>query len=407
MSRRIFMAKETKRERQLKLLLNEFEIKRTLKVKDIQALLECQRGTVYNYIKLLENQGFHFEQYTENRIAFYTMVESSPTDMYYNPINKNTIRSYYILSILQDKSLTLTELYNHVYKENQKIDIGKTQLYHLTNDLINGGELTKSLDGKLTPTNKTFPPTFSCSERELWELYYSLEDINPGEPFYELLNSIYQKMSVIFNDCDYNLLSENFISYGRSFHRSQRIQTQLEPLKDIPYETHTIEVTFESKKYGVITVPINIGDIVFSIEKDRLYLIGEYDQTPYTIAADTIQQVKLLNEPNKIFRSDKYQQLINYMFSISTDEPQAVVVEFDNIFNIRTKLEQLCRNRKHARLSFVDEKVIYSDTVSGLSDFANYLRQYGKSCRVIEPPELVDKMLFSATRTLERYKEEI
>ena len=45
------------------------------------------------------------------------------------------------------------------------------------------------------------------------------------------------------------------------------------------------------------------------------------------------------------------------------------------------------------------------DTIRGLNDFANYLRKFGYGCKVIEPKELKEKMIFSVKRALDRYNE--
>ncbi|MDE6914926.1 MAG: WYL domain-containing protein, partial [Lachnospiraceae bacterium] len=52
-----------------------------------------------------------------------------------------------------------------------------------------------------------------------------------------------------------------------------------------------------------------------------------------------------------------------------------------------------------------NNKIIYTDTISGLSDFAKYLRKFGKSAHVIEPQALKNKMKQSFERTLARYEE--
>ena len=59
----------------------------------------------------------------------------------------------------------------------------------------------------------------------------------------------------------------------------------------------------------------------------------------------------------------------------------------------------------------VREKIDFKPKValvlgSGLGDFANYLRQFGRSVHVIEPASLKDKMNFSIDRTLSRYEED-
>ena len=63
--------------------------------------------------------------------------------------------------------------------------------------------------------------------------------------------------------------------------------------------------------------------------------------------------------------------------------------------------------RKNALIQVQEDKIVYIDQVSGLSDFANYLRRFGRSVRVIEPLSLKEKMRQSVALSLARYQEDI
>mgnify|MGYP003430187793 CR=1 FL=1 len=92
------------------------------------------------------------------------------------------------------------------------------------------------------------------------------------------------------------------------------------------------------------------------------------------------------------------------MFAISVEDPVHVKVEFDNIFAIKEKVNRLILNRPKASLTENGTTLCYEDEVSGLADFASYLRRYGSSCRVIEPESLKNLMKVSAQRILDAYK---
>lgn len=92
------------------------------------------------------------------------------------------------------------------------------------------------------------------------------------------------------------------------------------------------------------------------------------------------------------------------MFSISTDFPVKVTLSFDDWDNIKDKISALCKQRPNASQQYDNQQIIYTDSISGLNDFANYLRQFGKAVHVLEPAELHDKLQESVKKTLDYYK---
>lgn len=75
--------------------------------------------------------------------------------------------------------------------------------------------------------------------------------------------------------------------------------------------------------------------------------------------------------------------------------------------NIEQKINSLKKQRPNASIERNKlGKFIYKDKVSGLDDFASYLRRFGFGVRVLEPEELRDKMRYSVTETQRLYQEE-
>ena len=164
-----------------------------------------------------------------------------------------------------------------------------------------------------------------------------------------------------------------------------------------------------------------------------MYVIGKNmggenipDNLPYIIInLKNISGISETSDANLHFNSEYFQSVFEYMFSISVEKPVDVIVDFERFANIERKTSYLKKQRSHtniiknteknyeteellseAELSFGKNTIRYKDKISGLSDFANYLRQFGSSVKVVEPQELKEKMLFSVKRTLERYNEE-
>ena len=120
--------------------------------------------------------------------------------------------------------------------------------------------------------------------------------------------------------------------------------------------------------------------------------------------ANVIEVIKT-DKPNNIFRSDKYLEMADAMFEISIDDPVHVKVRFDDIPSIRHKLYRLKSNTKKALVYKQGDSLIYEDMMSGLSDFAHYLRRFGYGVEVIEPMVLRQQMKDSCESLLKMYKD--
>ena len=81
------------------------------------------------------------------------------------------------------------------------------------------------------------------------------------------------------------------------------------------------------------------------------------------------------------------------------------VIEFKDCFNIKERLEKMAANRKFAKLDISEDKIVYRDTVRGLSDVARYLRGFGRSCKVNKPEKLKQMMIESNDKVIEMYEE--
>ena len=117
--------------------------------------------------------------------------------------------------------------------------------------------------------------------------------------------------------------------------------------------------------------------------------------------------VSALSDENECYMSEKFQSIMEKMFGATYDHQEyEVLVHFAKFGSIPEKIKQLSGTRRYSTLYEEDEKLVYTDRIIGLSEFAAYLRQFGKSCEVISPQILRDEMAKSPERVLKRYKEE-
>jgi predicted DNA-binding transcriptional regulator YafY len=133
----------------------------------------------------------------------------------------------------------------------------------------------------------------------------------------------------------------------------------------------------------------------------------------------------LTDQINDLYETREYIDIYRESFSLSSEPISHVVVEVKDYGNLKRKFQTLCdqrnkmfRGEERAKITespktFDDQKesgeqntFLYEDNLRGLSDFAKYLRRFGRSVRVIEPEKLRRLMLDDVTRLEEVYRKE-
>ena len=174
---------------------------------------------------------------------------------------------------------------------------------------------------------------------------------------------------------------------------------------------------------------------MYSRDKDRIYLIGQPVDSEGKKKGDIISleeteicKIKRTGISNDLYGTKPFEEQFETMFTASADPAVDVVLHFKNFGNIRAKVERLMKSRTTKPTlevipwDQVDEKEIkcfrysetegpfdvlcYRDRVSGLEDLEKYLRNFGSSVLVLEPPELKQRMTESVNHVMDAYREE-
>lgn len=413
------------------ILLEKFLSEENLSIAQITELLHCNRQSAYNYIKRLEENGYAFNKKILHGSTYYAMNRNTDSDdLLYRPVTADTLRKYTIARKLQYRPVPKETLRKKfaVCKENENcviddripLDIGESQYYSLINDLCREGDI-ELIPSKTTPsqqdyylTGKNIPLQITLDFDNLYNLNIELSTITQGSTYYEQLNNLYQKTNVLLGMIDENVsYHDNYFVYGKRIDGLSNISTRLHPITRLDYKTKVLRVNYTTKREKNMEILLAVGMIVYSTEKDTLYLFGEEDpkkndntDSLYTIIdVRDITQAEETTYEHKSYHAEYFKSMFDFMFGISLEEPTAVKVAFDRVANVERKINYLKGQRKNAVVQIEDDKIIYSDIISGLSDFAMYLRKFGKSAHIIEPLQLKEKMRQSVERTLLRYEE--
>ncbi|MGN1382672.1 MAG: WYL domain-containing protein [Eubacterium sp.] len=197
--------------------------------------------------------------------------------------------------------------------------------------------------------------------------------------------------------------------FGRRCSLSEEVKEKLEELMQLPYSTHPVILTMKNGKVW----QEEISHILYNTETNMIYLLcdSKGGSGHYLIRLDRVKEMSCnMKEKNLVYHRTSDRSYIDQMWAVSDDQPVKVRVRFENRDFIRRKVERIVHAREKtsgARISkWTAEYIEYEDTVVGLSDFSRYLRRFGSSVIVMEPPELAEQMCAAAEKLLSRYAEE-
>lgn len=260
-----------------------------------------------------------------------------------------------------------------------------------------------------------------------------INDVNVTEMF---LNSVIKKNIPLYEQVVFYVKNSNRYDYSNNIMNYPYFLIQkgihimnynnlLLKLKDANCKDKTINITIEKNGTKKTFYNFHLRNMIYSAEKDKLYLLGITQiatQNKNSIfIAENITDITPGNKDN-IFKFSKNEYSIyDEMINVSEEESHNVTVRFYpmssekidgkiiyNYGNLKLKINTLANNRSSTAKIIEYEKegyYEYKDTIRGLNDFANLLRQFGRSCEVIEPPKLRELMKSSAEKILNLYSE--
>lgn len=296
-------------------------------------------------------------------------------------------------------------------------DVAYTSVHDLIKELEAEGEIARNSRGILHPTGRNIPIMHHFTDDDLFSLLDQLKILPSGSPYHIQLQSITRKMSILENSYSLETKSDsNYLIYGRKHEILEHISQWSKKISNTDFTKKLIQIQYTTRSGQTRDILFQTGLLIYSVEKGKLYLLGrEYTTDPVPTAGydsiidvSTISLVKTSEHDNDSYQSPAYQDIFSEMFSISLEEPVDVVVRFDLVANVQKKIESLTRQRTKASMTILPDgtQAEYTDTIRGIDDFANYLRQFGRSAHVLAPDCLKQKMEFSVNRTLKRYEED-
>lgn len=389
----------------------------------------------------------------DNGKLYYSVVHAEnknpeKSGRIYEKLKDRTVRKALVLFVMleENRPMTLTDIANEFKRLFNEDVTGSTyDLDSVKRDLrksiisTNDGSESLVEAGYLREINVNNEVCYELTEKTPVSLVLEANTFEFVKNKLEVLGGIYHQEEML-KDIEVrlsklqNLREEPLNTYRlvcRSIGRNADISNYSDKIKmlvDAEYWGKTLLVEYEEGykrkakeektpdgQSSVIRFEFKVGMVLYADDKDKLYLVGEKRKSKIILDINRIKSVKALNKVNDIFESDEYDDLFHEMFSVSSEAPIDVEIEFSDTGNVFHKLDLFVRlNRgKYASLEriskFVDgekaDKIIYKDRVRGIGDFMKFIRSYGNA--VVKRPEILKRQIIDGIdRTLEKYAAE-
>ncbi len=353
--------------------------------------LGCNRNSVNNYYRRCIDAGI---KVTKTNVGHETGYFLEDDEKIYEPLSADMVRKYMIMQKVRPGTDKKQDLLGFNYNNrDQAVDhlgsignMGASKYYHIVNELIEEGELIR-IDDRYYPGRKTIPVKWFVSKNEELKYLNILAMIPPGYHSQSIVESVFEKINTVYRKRERD--DEAYVVLGRPYELINRIHGLISALSTVDYINRLIKIRYAGKD-----MIIAVGMVVYSAEKDKLYILGERrgngtedkrsrNKKDLTVFLDVekIKDIKTGKGINRSYFSKSFVDLYDRMFSVGNSRPadeDEVMVIFDNEEFIRDRLENLCayRQKSGASLEEKGDKLIYRDRIMGMEDFLRFLRQF-------------------------------
>jgi len=387
-------------------ILNDLLQKECCTYKYLMETYQISERAMQLDIKELCKQGYKIKGIKAKQGYVLDKTEGETSGGYFESADAQKIRMLFIMLILQSsaKGLSATEITSRLKEYNYDGITADAKTIQTALNEMEAGRMIAASDGRYVVSTNA-PIQLALSTADAIDLLNLLETCAKGHHYEKALYEIRKKLTIaLFNEPDEEDVATSYVVYNKQYETAEHLSAFLEELNRYPFEKKELMITYKNRLKETVTIPYMVGNVVYSVDKDRLYLLGARSGVPTIIHWNSIEKIEVTDKANDIFRNRFYTEITDAMFSVSLEPIVHVKVQFENIFQIQQKLSHLKINRPNSVISYEDDKLIYEDDISGIYDFAGYLRRFGSGCKVLEPKELRDIMRESAERIIRAYE---
>lgn len=396
------------------------------------------KGTIAADIKKLRDEGYNIDSSRSGYLLIKdenVMTADIPDD-YVLP-DKDVFNEWFIMHILQqryDQYISLDKLKQDIdnwfvdfemsdnmlrkcldrLEQLQYIEVsGKNELGTVVS--LTDREWTNGLE--YAPDDKEFyhllesaPILSLINEDDLFKCYENFEYKGSSTELADELEILNDKILQVLPDID-PMTADLLRTAGRKNHIPGEMKEKLEEFLKLPFKTEELMISYPFVE-GEKEIRFMTGIIVYSLEKNELYLVGESEEKLQLLRFDRIIEVKPGEcRKNEVFLSEKYMKMFEESWSVPAEEEDDVEIRFQNVSSVRGFAEDLEEARnKTANVVYPEEKdkdswIIYTDKIKGINDLLPHIRSYGSSAVIIKPERIRKGMIDKTAELIEKYKE--
>lgn len=389
-------------------LLNYISAKGTVSTRELLEVFNIKKATLSEDISALKKQGIPLDT-----PRGYIRLESFRLNdlAYYEKITPAVIRQWMILLILSQssRSIKFQDIMNRYIEITGDCSIDT--LHKDLQQLKDQQYVTQNAKSYCYSVTEKFYSFIAPSLNQLDNFCYEYAQKTESTPVNKQLARVHTIATILdcgYEDKDIYAKNDNYLAHGKNNLLSKKQIENLNMVLSTSYQTNCLTISYHTNQDFEICKMVAIGLIVYSIEKNQIYLFCKCDTHNIIIPINSIIECTETNETNLHFNSLEFRNIFDEMFSISIEEPVSVRVRFANLPFIREKIKNLHQKRTMSKmvLSPDETEIIYTDTIRGLADFSSTLRQFGRGVIVDEPEALRQRMITSAEKIVEIYKED-
>ncbi|GEM_PF-3202806 len=235
----------------------------------------------------------------------------------------------------------------------------------------------------------------------------------------EILN---KKISGVVQDIP-SFDGRTFRTFGQKARISGRLKKKIEDFLKLPFKTRELLIRYnvngEMKDIRFMT-----GLLVFSVEKNALYLLGESEEETVFLRFDKCDKIEEFRpgrkKKNTIYESSKFTKMRDESWSAPAEEECEVEILFQDVPYVRFFVKELETARGNTANVIYPKRehkidgddadnhdgwIIYRDKMRGVNDLLPYIRSMGASAVIIKPESKRKLVMEKTEELIEKYKE--
>lgn len=357
-------------------------------------------ATIKRDLLELTDKGYEFAE--NDKLEFFLQ---SPGWCELIPLKEAALRQMEILQLLQQfkKGLTLAEIEKRVHSGGEG-ETGEKTLERMVKDLVSKGLINRQKNEYCLNPSGILPP-LQLNNREKQVFFEALKLTKALSPLPEVIPALEAKLKLSISPDEG--IETVFVQGRTPSHNLRRIH--ICNALEAAARTHQVVRIFY-RRLGEETaqeVQVHPLGIVYYWVLDKWYLAAETEKGMRTYVIDQILHLELEDEhfeSLECFNLEAYYGTSWGIFrcAVTTE----VKIRFYRTYSTIQRVREELQGRMSCHIEEDEEGIILTDHVDGIEEIAVWLRAFGSSAQVLEPPELKEKMHQEWAKMLELYDKE-